>query len=88
MRNLYGSTVMKSNHTSATINYYKVLDEKYGIEIEKQVYNEEIESKKIPNITENIETINKVLDILTEKFVMPESAEYIIEDMKFENLIS
>ena len=32
------------------------------------------------------DTINKVLEFLTEKFVMPDTAEYIIEDLNIEEL--
>ena len=33
MKKLYASTVMKNKHTTGTIKYYQILDEKYGIEI-------------------------------------------------------
>ena len=33
------------------------------------------------NISYSKEKINKVLEFLTEKFVMPDTAEYIIEDL-------
>lgn len=81
MKKLYASTVMKNEHTTETINYYKILGEKYGIEIVKQIKDYEPESTKIENITDSKEKINKVLEILAEKFVMPDTAEYIIEDL-------
>ncbi len=43
--------------------------------------NYEPESTRIENITDSKEKINKVLEFLTEKFVMPDTAEYIIEDL-------
>ena len=33
MKKLYASTVMKNEHTTGTIKYYQILEEKYGIEI-------------------------------------------------------
>lgn len=81
MKKLYASTVMKNEHTTGTINYYQILDEKYGIEIVKQMRNYEPETARIENITESKEIINKVLEFLTEKFVMPDAAKYIIEDL-------
>ena len=81
MKKLYASTVMKNEHTTGTIKYYQILEEKYGIEIVKQMKNYEPESTRIENITDSKEKINKVLEFLTEKFVMPDTAEYIIEDL-------
>ena len=81
MKKLYASTVMKNEHTTGTIKYYQILDEKYGIEIVKQMKNYEPESTRIENITDSKEKINKVLEFLTEKFVMPDTEEYIIEDL-------
>ncbi len=56
--------------------YTKVL-----VIIVKQMKNYEPESTRIENITDSKEKINKVLEFLTEKFVMPDTAEYIIEDL-------
>ncbi len=39
MKKLYASTVMKNKNTTGTIKYYQILDEKYGIEIVKQMKN-------------------------------------------------
>ena len=52
MKKLYASTVMKNEHTTGTIKYYQILDEKYGIEIVKQMKNYEPESTRIENITD------------------------------------
>lgn len=81
MKKLYASTVMKNEHTTGTINYYQIQDKKYGIEIVKQMKNYEPETTRIENITDSKEIINRVLEFLTEKFVMPDTAEYIIEDL-------
>ena len=58
MKKLYASTVMKNEHTTGTIKYYQILDEKYGIEIVKQMKNYEPESTRIENITDSKEKIN------------------------------
>ena len=62
MKKLYASTVMKNEHTTGTIKYYQILEEKYGIEIVKQMKNYEPESTRIENITDSKEKINKVLE--------------------------
>lgn len=85
MKKLYASTIMKSKNTIERINYYKTMDEKYGIEIEKQINNSNLESKQIKNITSSKVKINKVLDFLTEKFVMPDTVEYVLEDLRINN---
>ena len=86
MKKLYASTVMKNKHTTGTVNYYKIIDEKYGIEIVKQINNLKPETKTIENITESKDKINKVLEFLTEKFVMPDTVEYIIEDLNIKTI--
>lgn len=85
MRKLYASTVMKNDTTEQKVKYYETLNEKYGIEITKEINNEDREKTIFKNLTDNKETLHKALTFLAEKFVMPDTAEYIIEDLGYFN---
>lgn len=63
-----------------SINYYKLKNNKYGIEIEKKNENKEIEKTNVIDITDDEEKINNILNLLVCKQVMP-SSEDIIEDL-------
>lgn len=87
MKNLYGTIMINKEITEKgqkiieNINYYKLKDEKYGIEIVRE--NEQknkVEIKGITNITEDEDAINHILNLLVNKEVMP-SSEDIIEDL-------
>ena len=59
-------------------------DIKYGIEVIKTSYINEIvdiEKKTIPEIIRDEIKINRILDKLKENKVTPISAEYVIEDL-------
>ena len=85
MRRLYASTVMKNATTEQKVKYYETLNEKYGIEITKEVNNENKEKTILNDLTDNKEAIHKALTFLAEKFVMPDIAEYIIQDLGYFN---
>ena len=59
-------------------------DIKYGIEVIKTSYIDEIvsvEKRTIPEIIRDEIKINRILDKLKENKVTPVSAEYVIEDL-------
>lgn len=68
----------------AKIEYYKLKDEQYGIEVKEihQVENSKsTEIKEVQNITENEDKIDKILEILVDRKVEPYIAEEIIHDI-------
>ena len=85
MKNLYGSiSISKAIEQSKEeihemINYYKIKDEKYGIEIEKRYSNDTIEKTNIVNITESEDKIDDLLKVLVYKEVTP-CSDGAIED--------
>lgn len=71
----------KQKRTQENINYYKLKNKKYGIEIVKE--NEEKEKMEIANlmnITDNEEAINYILSLLVKKKIMPDEAD-VIDDL-------
>jgi len=85
MKNLYGSISINKEINQGKeeiyeeINYYKIKQEKYGLEIEKK-YNNKVEKTNRINITDNEDKINCILDILVYNEVMP-CSEDILEDL-------
>lgn len=85
MKNLYGSiSVNKCIEYSKkilteNIKYYKLKNEKYGLEIIKKG-NKNDEKIEIKNITNNEQQINNLLDILVIKQITPNSLD-VIEDL-------
>lgn len=86
MRNLYGTIsinkVLGDTHIMENINYYKLKNSKYGLEIVKSdgTNEKEIEVTNMKNVTDNEEKINKVLKQLIINEITP-SAEDVIEDL-------
>jgi len=86
MRNLYGRISINKKFNEGkeqineNINYYKLRDSKFGLEIEKEQDNKEVTKLHIINITEDEDKINYILKELLKHEVMPES-EDIIEDL-------
>jgi hypothetical protein len=88
MKNLYGSVKInkvilnEEQNVEECINYYKLKNRKYGLEIVKQngTNEEKVEITNIANITDNEEKINNVLNMLVAKEIMPSSSD-IIEDL-------
>lgn len=87
MKNLYGSIVIKKQlkekgqEIQEHVNYYKLKNKKYGLEIVKE--NEEkqkIEITNVRDITDDEQKINDVLNFLVIKEVMPDAPD-IIEDL-------
>ena len=90
MKKLYGTIMInkqimdkqKSMHES--INYYKLKDKKYGIEIVKEnEVNEKLEIANLMNVTDNEEAINYILSLLVNKKVMPNDEDVIDEIVKY-----
>ena len=72
------------------LEYYKtnivegIKEIKYGIEVIKTSYMNEIiktENSKISEFTEDESIVNKILDILKKNEVTPICAEYVVEDL-------
>lgn len=85
MKKLYGKIninkqiIEKEKEVQESINYYKLKDQKYGIEIVKE--NEEKEKLEIANVkdvTDNEEAINYILSLLVTKQVTQED---IVDDL-------
>lgn len=85
MKNLYGSIRInkilpkENEYIEEDIKYYKTKKEKYGLKIIKR---EKLKKEKfeINDITDNEETIEKVLNYLVIKQITPESSD-VIEDL-------
>lgn len=92
MKDLYGIVKIskeikeEGKNIEEHINYYKLKNSLYGLEIERKnnMNNKSIEKTNIKNITDNEEKINNILNILITKEVMPNS-EDIIEDLLKQN---
>ncbi len=88
MKNLYGTIkinkILGTNNMSIEehINYYKLKNKKYGLEIIKSnnTNEEDIEVTNIKNITDNEEKIDNLLNDLVIKQITPGSSD-VIEDL-------
>ena len=85
MKNLYGSIKISkmlgkcSQYIEEKIDYYKLKNEKYGLEIVKTNNTNEA-NIEVTNITDNEEKIDKVLNELVIKEITPSSPD-VIEDL-------
>lgn len=85
MKNLYGTIKISkmvgkgSQYIEEEIDYYKLKNEKYGLEIVK-INSTDEENIEVANITDNEEKIDKVLNDLVIKEITPSSAD-VIEDL-------
>lgn len=88
MKNLYGSIkiskVLGQNKQciEENIDYYKLKDDRYGLEIVKRdsTNEENIEVTNIADITDNEEKIENILNDLVIKEITPELSD-VIEDL-------
>lgn len=87
MKKLYGTIMInkqimdKQKRTQENINYYKLKNKKYGIEIVKEnEEKEKLEIANVMNITDNEEAINYILSLLINKKIMPNEAD-VIDDL-------
>lgn len=88
MKNLYGtikiSKMLGIDNVciEESINYYKLKNKKYGLEIIKtnSRNEEEIEVTNMKNITDNEEKIDKILNDLVIKEITPNSSD-VIQDL-------
>lgn len=85
MKNLYGSIKISkilgndSQYIEEKIDYYKLKNEKYGLEIVK-INSTNEENFEMVDITDSEEKINKVLNDLVIKEITPSSSD-VIEDL-------
>lgn len=87
MKKLYGTIMInkqimdKQKRTQENINYYKLKNKKYGIEIVKEnEEKEKLEIANVMNITDSEEAINYILSLLINKKIMPNEAD-VIDDL-------
>ena len=87
MKKLYGTIMInkqimdKQKRTQENINYYKLKNKKYGIEIVKENEGKEkLEIANVMNITDNEEAINYILSLLINKKIMPNESD-VIDDL-------
>ena len=90
MRKLYGTIIInkhimdKQREIQESINYYKLKDKKYGIEIVKEnEEKEKLEIANVTNVTDNEEAINYILSLLVGKEITPDDADVIDEIVKY-----
>lgn len=87
MKKLYGQITInkqimeKEKEMQENINYYKLKDEKYGIEIVKEnEEKEKLETVNVVDVTDNEEAINYILSLLVIKQITP-TQEDVIDDL-------
>ncbi len=88
MKNLYGSIRInkilgkEKQSIEKNIDYYKLKNDKYGLEIVKRngTNEEDIEVTNIADITDNEEKIDNILNELVIKEITPELSD-VIEDL-------
>lgn len=86
MRNLYGtiniSKMLGDICILEEINYYKLKNRKYGLEIVKSngTNEEKIEVTNMQDITDNEEQIDQILKDLVIKEITPDSSD-VIDDL-------
>lgn len=87
VKKLYGTiriskqVIDKQKTIQENINYYKLKNKKYGIEIVKEnEEKEKLEIANLSNVTENEEAINYILSLLLAKQIMPNDAD-VIDDL-------
>lgn len=87
MKKLYGTIMIhkqimdKQKRTEENINYYKLKNKMYGIEIVKEnEEKEKLEIANLMNVTDSEEAINHVLSLLIKKRIMPDESD-VIDDL-------
>lgn len=74
----------KQKAIQESVNYYKLKDKKYGIEIVKENEGKEkLEIANVMNVTDNEEAINYILSLLVKKEIMPNDEDVINEIVKY-----
>lgn len=89
MKKLYGTIMInkqiidKQKRVQESINYYKLKNKKYGIEIVKEnEEKEKLEIANLMNVTDNEEAINYILSLLVRKEIMPNDSDVIQDIVK------
>lgn len=87
MKRLYGKIIInkqimdKEKGVHENINYYKLKNKKYGIEIVKEnEENKKLEIANVSNLTDNEEAVNYILNLLVRKQIMPSETD-VIDDL-------
>lgn len=87
MKKLYGKIIIekqimeKEKGVQENINYYKLKNKKYGIEIVKENQEKQkLEIANVSNLTDNEEAINYILNLLVRKQIMPSETD-VIDDL-------
>ena len=90
MKKLYGKIMINKQKTDnnqmmqANISYYKLKNQKYGIEIVKEnEEKEELEITNLTNVTDNEEAINHLLSLLFKKGITPNDSDVISDLVKY-----
>ena len=90
MKKLYGTIMInkqimdRQKLVRESVNYYKLKDKKYGIEIVKEnEVNEKLEIANLMNVTDNEDAINYILSLLVNKEIMPKDEDVIDEIVKY-----
>ena len=90
MRKLYGTIMINKQITEGektiqqNINYYKLKNEKYGIEIVKEnEEKEQVEIANLSNVTEDEDAINHILSLLFKKEITPTDTDVIDDLVKY-----
>lgn len=90
MRKLYGTIMINKQITEGektiqqNINYYKLKNEKYGIEIVKEnEEKEQVEIANLSNVTDDEDAINHILSLLFKKEITPTDTDVIDDLVKY-----
>lgn len=89
MKKLYGTIMIQKefidNHKNVqeNINYYKLKNQKYGIEIIKEnETKQKLEITNMVNVTDDEDAINYILNMLVNKRIMPSESDVIHDLVK------
>ena len=81
-KNLFATITVAQENQKRDVKIYKLLNEKYGIEVVEEE-NGESKIKKVENLTKDEEKINKLLEVLVlsvQNFTLLEDFAYDFKD--------
>lgn len=82
IKNLFATISVAKENNKRDVKIYKVQNERYGIEVVEEE-NGKTNIKKVENLTESEEKINKLLDVIvlsTQNFTLLEDFAYDFKD--------
>ena len=89
-KKLYGIEYLSNKEQEESniykLEYYKIKEEKYGIEIIQKYTNEKTENREINGIEQNEEQIDNLLNMLKRNKVTLGEVEYILEDLNYNSI--